>query len=80
MALFDYEFTVTGVVPDSTLIEIEGMRVIATTRSSPHRPAQTVMRGPVPDQAALHGIMNRLQSIGLDIVEVRRLVNGDSKR
>jgi phosphoserine phosphatase len=77
VALFDYEFTVTGVVPESTLIEIEGMRVISTTRSSPHCPAQTVMRGPVPDQAALHGIMNRLYNVALDIVQVRRLVEAD---
>ena len=73
MALFDYEFRVTGVVPEATLIEIEGMRVTAVTRSPPPGRAETVMRGPVPDQAALHGIMNRLQSIGLDIIEVRRL-------
>jgi hypothetical protein len=31
------------------------------------------MRGPVADQAALHGIINRLQSLGLDLIEVRRI-------
>ena len=76
MALFDYEFRVTDVVPEATLIEIEGMRVTAVIRSPPPCRAQTVMRGPVPDQAALHGIINRLHSIGLDIIEVRRL-DGD---
>jgi len=34
---------------------------------------QTVLRGPVVDQAALHGIINRLQRLGLDLIEVRRL-------
>lgn len=74
MALFDYEFRVTGVVPQATLIEIEGMRVVIATGATKTEPAQTLLRGPVPDQAALHGIMNRLQSIGLDLIEVRRLV------
>jgi hypothetical protein len=73
VALFDYEFRVTGAVPEDTLIEIEGIHVTAVIRSPPPGRAQTVMRGPVPDQAALHGIMNRLYSIGLDIIEVRRL-------
>lgn len=73
MALFDYEFRVTGLVPQSTLIEIEGMRVVTTTDPTPSQPAQTVIRGPVADQAALHGIMNRLQSVGLELIEVRRL-------
>ena len=36
-------------------------------------PIRTVMRGPVADQAALHGIINRLQSLGLDLIEVRRI-------
>jgi hypothetical protein len=76
VASFEYEFKVTGAVPDETLIEIEGMRVTSVIRSHPPCRAQTVMRGPVPDQAALHGIMNRLYSIGLDILEVRRL-NGE---
>ena len=77
MVLFEYEIKVLGVVPQSTLIEIEGMRVISTSNSTGTHPAQTVMRGPVPDQAALHGIMNRLQSVGLDLIEVRRLPDGD---
>jgi hypothetical protein len=35
------------------------------------------MRGPVPDQAALHGIINRLQSLGLELIEVRRIGETD---
>ena len=27
----------------------------------------------LPDQAALYGVLNRLQALGLDLVEVRRL-------
>jgi len=32
-----------------------------------------VLRGCVPDQAALHGILTRLHSLGLELLEVRRV-------
>jgi hypothetical protein len=37
------------------------------------KPAETVMRGPVRDQPGLHGLLDRIQSLGLGLVEVRRL-------
>jgi hypothetical protein len=36
-------------------------------------PAHTVLQGVVPDQAALYGVLNQLQGLGLELVEVRRL-------
>jgi hypothetical protein len=33
----------------------------------------TVLHGPVRDQAELHGIIERVQSLGLELIEVRRL-------
>ena len=62
----EYEIRVSGLVPESLLAEIEGVHVMV-------EPVQTVLRGPVVDQAALHGIINRLQRLGLDLIEVRRL-------
>jgi hypothetical protein len=35
-------------------------------------PAETVLTGVVPDQSALYGVLNRLQALGLELVEVRR--------
>jgi hypothetical protein len=32
----------------------------------------TVLTGKVPDQAALLGLLNRIHSLGLEVVEVRR--------
>ena len=32
----------------------------------------TTLRGPVVDQAALHRVINRLQNLGLELIEVRR--------
>ena len=36
-------------------------------------PAETVLRGPVQDQSALHGILGQIESLGLELVEVRRV-------
>ena len=36
-------------------------------------PAETVMRGELRDQAELHGLLDRIQSLGLELLEVRRL-------
>ena len=66
MSPLEYEIRVSGLVPPSLLAEIEGVHVVV-------EPVQTVLRGPVTDQAALHGIINRLQRLGLDLIEVRRL-------
>jgi hypothetical protein len=34
---------------------------------------ETVLHGPVRDQAELHGVLRSLQALGLELVEVRRL-------
>ena len=34
---------------------------------------ETVLHGPVRDQAELHGLLHRVQSLGLELIEVRRL-------
>ena len=36
-------------------------------------PAETILRGPVQDQAALHGVLEQIESLGLELVEVRRI-------
>ena len=36
-------------------------------------PVETVLHGPVRDQAELHGLIDRIQALGLELVEVRRL-------
>ena len=36
-------------------------------------PVETVLHGPVVDQAALHGVIDLVNSLGLELVEVRRL-------
>jgi hypothetical protein len=37
------------------------------------RPAETVLRGEMPDQAALHGLLDRIQALGLELIEIRQV-------
>ena len=61
-----YEIRVRGRLTDSLLTAFEGMRASV-------EPVETVLHGPVPDQAALYGLLDRIKSLGLELVEVRRL-------
>jgi hypothetical protein len=62
----DYEIRIKGRVGDAVLLAFEGLTV--TTE-----PVETVLYGPVPDQEALHGLLAKIQSLGLEVVELRRL-------
>jgi hypothetical protein len=42
------------------------------------KPAETIMRGPVRDQSELQGLLARIQSLGLELIEVRRLPPGQA--
>jgi hypothetical protein len=66
MNVLDFEIRVTGRLPEDVLEEIEGVRVSVL-------PVETILRGSVSDQAALHQLISRLQALGLELTEVRRL-------
>jgi hypothetical protein len=36
-------------------------------------PVETVLYGEIVDQSALHGVLGRVQALGLELIEVRRL-------
>jgi hypothetical protein len=61
-----YEIRIKGRVGDSLLVAFEGLSV--TTE-----PVETILHGSVPDQEALHELLAKLQSLGLEVVELRRL-------
>ena len=62
----NYEFRIRGRVSEPVLTSFEGL-------DSEVEPVETILHGPVRDQAELHGILDRLQSLGLELVEVRKL-------
>jgi hypothetical protein len=65
-----YVIRVRGRLSDATLASFEGMDAAVA-------PAETVLRGPVADQAGLHGLLERVQALGLELIEVRRLSPDD---
>jgi len=73
VAARSYEIRIRGHVPPEELEEVENLRATV-------EPAETVLRGCVPDQAALHGILTRLHSLGLELLEVRRVPASDELR
>jgi hypothetical protein len=42
------------------------------TLSALAAPADTVLYGPVADTATLHGLLQRIEALGLELIEVRR--------
>jgi hypothetical protein len=66
MTNLQLEIRVVGVVPAELLEELQGVRVVTES-------VQTVLRGSLADQSALIGLINRLQSLGVELREVRQL-------
>lgn len=62
----EYEIRVKGRLSDSLCSALEDFTASVT-------PAETVMRGELRDQSELHGVLERIQSLGLELIEVRRL-------
>ena len=61
-----YEIRVSGTIPPEALLDFD--RLTASVE-----PVETVLHGPIRDQAALHGLLARLEAFGVQIMEVRRL-------
>ena len=61
-----YEIRVRGRVSSAALERLEGLK------GGPGA-VETVLHGPVRDQAELHGLLARIKALGLELVEVRRL-------
>jgi hypothetical protein len=65
-----YEIRIRGRVSQTVLDTFDHME------SSVER-VETILHGPVRDQAELHGLLHRVQALGLELVEVRRLPESD---
>jgi hypothetical protein len=61
-----YEIRVAGVLPPEALLDFDRL-------SASVEPVETFVHGPIQDQAALHGLLARLESFGVEVMEVRRL-------
>lgn len=61
-----YEIRVSGTLPPEALLDFE--RLSASVKQ-----VETVLHGPLADQAALYGLLTRLETLGVQVLEVRRL-------
>jgi hypothetical protein len=61
-----YEIRIVGVLPPEALLDFE--RLTASVE-----PVETVLHGPLPDAAAVHGLLARLEEFGVEVLEMRRL-------
>lgn len=61
-----FEIRVAGPVAAHVLVKLENIRVVSEG-------PETVLRGPVRDQAALVGIINRLHGCGIELRGIRQL-------
>ena len=61
-----YEIRVSGVLPPEALLDFD--RLTASVE-----PVETVLHGPIRDQAALNGLLARLEAFGVQVLEIRRL-------
>lgn len=66
MPLSFYEIRVAGVLPPEVLLDFD--RLTASVE-----PVGTVVHGPLQDQAALHGLLTRLEIFAVRVMEIRRL-------
>jgi hypothetical protein len=63
----NYEIRVRGVLDSHWSIWFEGLAVTSD------EPGQTVITGPVADQAALHGLLAKIRDLGLPLISVHHL-------
>ncbi|MFB6561414.1 MULTISPECIES: hypothetical protein [unclassified Streptomyces] len=61
-----YEFRISGVVPDTLAASFPELDRTPV-------PEQTLLFGSVADEAHLYGLLTRFQSLGLRVLEMRRL-------
>jgi hypothetical protein len=61
-----FEVRITGLVPENLLHQLAYVEVVAQELT-------TSLRGHFRDQAELHGFLATVRSLGLDVIEIRRL-------
>jgi hypothetical protein len=60
-----YQIRVRGLLGETLLGAFPGLRARADG-------TETMLTGPMPDRAALHGVLAQIEALGLELLEVRR--------
>jgi len=61
-----YEITVRGRLSITLAAAFDGLTASAAA-------SDTVLRGEIVDQAALYGVLERIESLGLELLDIRRV-------
>src|SRR5262249_33780541 len=69
LAVAACELRIRGRASDSLLASFDGL-------DADFEPAETVLRGTNLDQSALHGVLERVRALGLELVEIRQVKPG----
>jgi hypothetical protein len=72
-----YELRISGRLGPSTLTWFEDMTVLVDESSTP---VQTIIQGPMRDQAALYGLISRIRDLGLTLLSVNRVEQKEEDR
>jgi hypothetical protein len=67
VALVQYEIRVTGHLHPRWAAWFDGLSLTGADDGT------TVIRGPIVDQAALHGVLQRLRDLGIPLISVAQL-------
>ena len=71
-----YELRVRGLLSQQATYWFSGMEIVVDETINP---SQTVIKGFMVDQAALHGLISRIRDLGLTLVSVNQIEqNGDA--
>jgi hypothetical protein len=62
-----YQIKVEGILDEGWSDWFDGLTVI------PHKGECTLLIGPIRDQAALHGLLNKIRDMGLHLLSVKRI-------
>jgi hypothetical protein len=72
VAAAGYEIRIRGRLSEAMQTAFEEFEVST-------EPVETVLHGQVLDQTALYGLIDRIASLGLELVEIRRLAGQPAK-
>uniref|UniRef100_A0A540VJD2 BON domain-containing protein n=2 Tax=Litorilinea aerophila TaxID=1204385 RepID=A0A540VJD2_9CHLR len=70
-AFRQYEFAIQGILDVQWEGWFEEMAIHHT------HDGNTILRGPIVDQSALHGVLRKIHNLGLTLISVNPLMEGD---
>jgi hypothetical protein len=62
-----YQITVRGHLSPALVAALDGVTAVPT--------ADATVLGDIADQAALHGVLERIEALGLELLDVRRVAS-----